>query len=414
MKRMELLAPAGDLERLEIAVEYGADAVYFGSGSFSLRSGPDNFSTKDMKAGLDIAKRRGVKCFLALNIYARDEDYGPMSEYLKEISGLAFDAYIVSDPGVMKLVSSNIPGARLHLSTQANTVSAASANYWHGQGVERIVLARELSLSEISRIRRNTPDNLELEAFVHGAMCMAYSGRCLLSNFLTGRDANRGNCAHPCRWKYSLTEEKRPGEYFAVEEDRNGAYIMNANDLCMIRHIPELAEAGLDSLKIEGRKKSAFYVAVVTGAYRKALDAYYADPGNYRFDEKLAEDLAMASHRPTSTGFYFHPPTGESHGYEDSGYIRNAVFTGLVRSYDEVSGYAVVEQRNKMVLGDMIYIFGSKTQGFTQILTEMADESGTPLPSAPHPQQMLRIKTDRPVRPLDILCIRKEQPWTTA
>lgn len=408
MKKMELLAPAGDLERLEAAVEYGADAVYFGGESLSLRSGGDFFTPKDMAAGVEFAHKKGVRCYLAMNVFAHNEDLEAARETLGALGPLGLDGLIVSDPGILTLAKELLPDVPLHLSTQANTTNVRSAAFWHEQGVKRIVLARELSLEEIRQIRAGAPESLELEAFVHGAMCMSYSGRCLLSNFLTGRDANRGNCAHPCRYRYALVEEKRPGEYYPVGEDARGSYILNADDLCMIRHIPALAQAGLSSLKIEGRKKSTFYVAAVTGAYRKALDAYYADPDGYVFREEWMEGLSLASHRNFSTGFYFGPPGPEDQNYRSSGYSREGVFAGVVRDYDAQTGLALVEQRNKMVLGDEIHVFGPKTPSFTFPLMRMEDLEGNALTEAPHPQQLLRIPAGRPVRPMDILYLRKE------
>ena len=277
MKKIELLAPAGDLEKLKIAVDYGADAVYCGGERFGLRSGSRNFTTEQLAEGLSYAHSRGRKLYLTLNIFAHNEDIESFEAYMDEIKELPFDAFLISDPGIFQWMKENRPQAELHLSTQANTTNKLSALYWHRQGIKRIVLARELSLTEIAEIRRETPDTLELEAFVHGAMCISYSGRCLLSNYMAGRDANRGECAHPCRWHYSVVEDQRPGEYYPVIEDERGTYIFNSKDLCMIRYIPELAAAGLDSLKIEGRIKSIFYVAAVTGAYRKAIDAYYKE-----------------------------------------------------------------------------------------------------------------------------------------
>ena len=290
-----------------------------------------------------------------------------------------------------------IPDAELHLSTQANMTNYKTANFWYAMGVTRIVLARELSFEEIKEVRKNTPPEMEYEAFVHGAMCISYSGRCLLSNFMIERDANRGLCAHPCRWKYALVEEQRPGQYYPIEEDDRGTYILNSRDLCMIEHIPELIESGLASLKIEGRMKSIFYVATVISAYRKAIDAYYADPEHYVYDPKWLEEIKKVSHREFTTGFYFDRPTNKDQNYRTSAYTRDFLFTGLVRSYDPETGYAIVEQRNKMSIGDEIEIFGPGTDFFAQTLTEMYDEEGNPVDSAPHPQQILRIKVEQPV-----------------
>ena len=333
-----------------------------------------------------------MKCYLAVNIFPHNEDIEPLTNYLKSISALNLDGLIVSDPAVVSIAQEILPNVELHLSTQANMTNYKTAEFWYKTGIRRLVLARELSLSEIAEIRANIPKDMELEGFVHGAMCMAYSGRCLLSNFLIGRDANRGNCAHPCRWKYSLVEEKRPGEYHPIEEDGRGTYILNANDLCMIEYIPQLINAGISSFKIEGRMKSIFYVATVVGAYRKAIDAYYKDPANYRFEEKWMDEIHKASHRTFTTGFYLHPPTKEGQNIETSNYTREYTFTGLVKDYDPISQIATVEQRNKMSIGDVIEVFGPGKEPFEQVLTLMTDEDGVAINTAPHPQQTLKIK----------------------
>ncbi len=408
MNKMELLAPAGDLEKLIIAVDYGADAVYFGGDSFSLRAGADNFSLEDMAKGIAYAHKHNVRCYLALNIFPHNEDIEPIAEYLKKVQPLGLDGLIISDPGVISLAKEIIPDMELHLSTQANMTNYKTAEFWYQQGIRRLVLARELSLAEIAEIKAKVPDEMELEVFGHGAMCMSYSGRCLLSNFMVGRDANRGNCAHPCRYKYALVEEKRPGEYLPIEEDSRGTYILNANDLCMIEYIPQMADAGISSLKIEGRMKSIFYVAIVVGAYRKAMDAYYKDPTHYQFCEEWLTELQKASHRLFTTGFYFHKPSSEGQNLDTSNYAREYTFTGIVKAYDEASGTALVEQRNKMSIGETIEIFGPEREPFVQVLSQMTNEEGLPLNDAPHPQQMLRIKMDRKVQPNDMLRKRKE------
>lgn len=400
-KKMELLAPAGDLEKLKIAVVYGADAVYFGGEMFSLRAGAGNMTLDEMKEGVEFAHSHGVKCYLTINIFAHNEDIEPLTAYLNQLKTLnmGIDAFIVSDPGIVDLIQEILPDAEIHLSTQANMTNYRTANFWYKMGVKRLVLARELTFDEIHQIRENIPEDMELESFVHGAMCISYSGRCLLSNFMIERDANRGACAHPCRWKYALVEEQRPGEYYPVEEDSRGTYILNSRDLCMIEHIPELAEAGIVSAKIEGRMKSIFYVACLVSAYRKAIDAYYADPENYQFQPEWMSEMTKASHREFTTGFYFHQPTNLDQNYQTSAYTRDYSFTGLVKSYDEETGFAVVEQRNKMVIGDEIEVMGPFTDYFTMKLTEMYNEEGEPITSAPHPQQIIRIKMDRPVGP---------------
>lgn len=408
-EQFELLAPAGDLEKLKIAIVYGADAVYFGGEMFSLRAGAGNLTTEEMEEGIAFAHERGKRCYLTLNIFAHNEDIEPLTDYLRRIAPLGIDAFIVSDPGIVDLLQEIIPDAEIHLSTQANMTNYRTAGFWHKMGVKRLVLARELTFPEISSIREKIPAEMEIEAFVHGAMCISYSGRCLLSNFMIERDANRGMCAHPCRWKYSLVEEKRPGEYYPVEEDGRGTYILNSRDLCMIEHIPEIVESGIMSAKIEGRMKSIFYVATIVHAYRKAIDAYFADPENYQFDPAWMSELKKVSHREFTTGFYFNQPTNKDQNYQTSAYTREYSFVGLVKAYDEETGFALVEQRNKMVIGDEIEIFGPDMDFFAQEVSEMYDaETGEKLESAPHPQQLLRMKMDKPVKENYMLRMKKE------
>lgn len=409
MEKIELLAPAGDLEKLKTAVDYGADAVYFGGELFSLRAGAGNLSISEMEEGIAYAHAKGVRCYLAMNIFAHNEDILPLEDYLIKIKALDIDAFIVSDPGILVLIKEVIPHAEIHISTQANMTNYKTAQFWQQQGANRIVLARELTFKEIRRLREELPDEMELEAFVQGAMCISYSGRCLLSNFMIERDANRGQCAHPCRWKYALVEEQRPGEYYPVEEDERGTYILNSRDLCMIRHIPELIQAGISSAKIEGRMKSSFYVATVVSAYRKAIDAYYEDPENFVFKEEWMDELKKVSHREFTTGFYFNQPTNKDQNYQTSAYTRNYTFIGVVKSYNPDTKMAVVEQRNKMTVGEEIEIFGPYTDSFTQKLTVLLDEEGNPIESAPHPQQILQIRMEQPVAENFMLRKRKEQ-----
>ena len=381
--KFELLAPAGDLEKLKAAVVYGADAVYFGGEMFSLRAGAGNLTIEEMREGTAFAHDRGTKCYLTVNIFAHNEDVDELKDYLQRLKTVDIDAFIVSDPGVMELIWETMPDAEIHLSTQANMTSYTTANFWRKMGVKRLVLARELTFREIREIREKLPEDTELEAFVHGAMCISYSGRCLLSNFMIERDANRGQCAHPCRWKYSLVEEKRPGEYYPVEEDERGTYILNSRDLCMIEHIPDIVNAGIMSAKIEGRMKSVFYVATIVHAYRRAIDAYFDDPENYRVDPKWLEEVKKVSHREFTTGFFYNQPTNRDQNYQTSAYTREYSFVGVVREYDEKTGYAIVEQRNKMVLGDEIEVFGPDIDFFIQNITEMYDlESGEAVESA--------------------------------
>lgn len=409
MDKIELLAPAGDLEKLKTAVDYGADAVYFGGELFSLRAGAGNLTITQMEEGIAYAHARNVRCYLTLNIFAHNEDILPLEDYLIKIKALDIDAFIVSDPGIMLMIREVMPQAEIHLSTQANMTNYKTARFWQQQGVKRIVLARELTFEEIRLLRQKLPEEMELEAFVQGAMCISYSGRCLLSNFMIERDANRGQCAHPCRWKYALVEEQRPGEYYPVEEDERGTYILNSRDLCMIDHIPELVSAGIASAKIEGRMKSSFYVATVVGAYRRAIDAYYADPERYAFREEWMRELKKVSHREFTTGFYFNQPTNKDQNYQTSAYTREYQFIGVVRSYDPDTKMAVVEQRNKMTVGEEIEVFGPYTDYFSQKLEVLLDEEGNPIESAPHPQQILQIKMERPVSENFMLRKRKEQ-----
>lgn len=407
MKKIELLAPAGDLEKLKIAIDYGADAVYFGGEMFGLRAAAKNFTLEEIKEGVKYAHDRGRKAHMTINIFAHNEDIGELSQYLGQLSEIPIDAFIVSDPGIIMMIRETIPNAEIHLSTQANMTNYKTAEFWHKQGVKRIVLARELTFTEIRELRSRLPETLELEAFIQGAMCISYSGRCLLSNFMIERDANRGECAHPCRWKYHLVEEQRPGEYFPVEEDERGTYILNSRDLCMIEHIPDLIGAGLASGKIEGRMKSVFYVATIVGAYRRAIDAYYADPEGYTFDPEWLRELKKVSHREFTTGFYYNKPTNKDQNYQTSAYTRDYTFVGLVKSYDEKTGLAVVEQRNKMSLGDEIEVFGPYTDYFTQKIEVLLDEENQPIESAPHPQQIVKIKMDQPV--LEKFMLRKQK-----
>ncbi|MEI3500849.1 MAG: U32 family peptidase [Anaerovoracaceae bacterium] len=399
MKKMELLAPAGDLEKLKIAIDYGADAVYFGGEAFGLRAGAGNFTKEEIREGAKYAHERGKKIYMTVNIFAHNEDIRLLPDFLRGIADLEIDAFLVSDPGVIAVFREILPDAVLHLSTQANTTNYMTAKFWYDMGISRIVAAREMSFEELREFRREIPEDMEIEAFVHGAMCISYSGRCLMSNFMTVRDANRGACAHPCRWNYSLMEEKRPGEYFPVEEDQRGTYVFNSKDLCMIGHIPEMVEAGIASAKIEGRMKTIFYAATVVRVYREAIDRYYADPASYRFRPEWLEELSKVSNRHFTTGFFLGRPDESAQNYESSAYIRKYDFIGIVRSYDGETGSALIEQRNHFRVGDEIEIFGPGSASFfTQTVEELFDaESGKPVEVAPHAQQMLRMKVRFPV-----------------
>ncbi|MGF7431542.1 peptidase U32 [Thermoanaerobacterium thermosaccharolyticum] len=398
---IELLSPAGDIERVKIAVNYGADAVYFGGNNYGLRASV-GFSLDEIKYAVEYIKKYDKKAYLTVNIFPHNEDLVELPEYIYEVSKTGIDAVIVSDPGVFSVIKDVAPKLEIHISTQANNVNYRSAIFWHDLGAKRIVLARELSLEEIKEIREKTPDDLELEVFVHGAMCISYSGRCLLSNYLTGRDANKGECTHPCRWKYYLVEEKRPGQYMSIEEDDRGTYIMNSKDLCMIKYIPDIIKAGATSLKIEGRNKSSYYVAVVTKAYRKAIDDYLEFGDKYVFDESLLEELGKVSNRDFTTGFYFGKPGAESQNYNSSSYIRNYNIVGMVIDYDEENGFAIVEQRNRFFLGDEVEIIGPHDM-FTEVINMMYDADGNEIKVAPHPQMIVKIPFKRKVEKYYIL-----------
>jgi len=391
MKIPELLAPAGDLEKLKVAVAYGADAVYIGGKRLSLRALAGNFEQDEMREGVEYAHKHGCKVYVTLNIFAHNKDLDGVEDYVRFLEDIDVDAVIVSDPGMLSIVKDVAPDMEIHLSTQANTTNWRSAAFWHGQGVKRIIMARELSLDEIREIRAKTPDTLELEVFVHGAMCISYSGRCLLSNYLAGRDSNRGACAHPCRWKYYLMEEKRPGEYLPVMEDERGAYILNSRDLCMLGHLRELIGAGVDGFKIEGRMKSSYYVAVTVKAYRQELDRYMTDPEGYRFDPAALEEVKKASHRPFTTGFYFGTPQSDAQEYSSSQYIRQYDFIGMVLDYDRQRSMALVEQRNPFKKGDEAEILRPHGEPLKFTIDRMFDVDGQPIDSAPHPQQKVYI-----------------------
>ena len=405
--KLELLAPAGDMEKLKTAVRFRADAVYFGGEMFSLRAGVGNFTVPEIEEAMDWLHANNAKGYMTINIYPHNGDISPLRDYISKISHIPVDAFLVSDPGVMGLIREQIPDAEIHLSTQANTTNYLTARFWASQGVKRIVCAREMSLAEIRMMREELPEDIEIESFVHGAMCISYSGRCLLSNFMAGRDANRGACTHPCRWKYALVEEQRPGQYYPIEEDGYGSYILNSRDLCMIDHIPDLAEAGVYSLKIEGRMKSMYYVATVVTAYRAAIDAYLRDPDNYVFDSKWYDELCKASHREFTHGFYYNKPTDKDQNYLTSDYTRDYSFIGLVRETDENTGLTTVEQRNKFSVGDTVEVFGPYTSYYEETISEMYDEEGNAIQSAPHPQQILRIRFER--KPEEGFILRKKK-----
>lgn len=395
MKKPELLAPAGNMEKMEIAFKYGADAVYIGGENFSLRAGAGNFSAEEIRRGVETAHKLGKRLYVAVNIFAHNRDLEGLPGFLRKLQAFGVDGIIVSDPGVLSIARNYCPSLPIHLSTQANCTNKESARFWVEQGVERIILARELSLEEIREIRESV--SVQLEVFVHGAMCVSYSGRCLLSSFFTGRSANRGDCAHPCRWEYHLVEQQRPGEFFPMMEEERGTFILNANDLRMIEFIPQMVESGIDSFKIEGRMKSVYYVATVVNAYREAIDSYFDDPENWKCKARWLEELEKVSHRPYSTGFFFGKPGKEDQTYSHSQYIATHEFVGKVLEYSKETGSALVEQRNKFSLGDIVEIFGPGEAPFIQRISRMTDTEGNPLEAAAHPKQHVILPVDRPV-----------------
>lgn len=397
MERPELLAPGGSLEKLKTAIDYGADAVYIGGEAFSLRVAAENFSLEDMKEGLAYAHERGKKVYLTANILPHNEDIEEFEAFIEEIRPLGFDAVLIADLGMFDMMRELAPEIPVHISTQANNINYRSALAWYKRGAKRVVLAREMTFDEIAQIRQKTPEELELEAFVHGAMCISYSGRCLLSNYMTGRDANHGECAHPCRWNYSLVEQTRPGEYMDIVENERGSFIFNSKDLCMIRHIPELVQSGISSFKLEGRVKTSYYVATVVGAYRREIDRYLKDPENYVFDEASYEELCKVSHRPYTTGFYFGKPDREAQVYTSSSYIRDYDLIGIVTAYDDQTKIATLTQRNRFFEGDTIEVLCPGRPFFIQQAVGMTDEKGTPVEVANHAEMILHLPMQQPV-----------------
>lgn len=395
MRKVELLAPAGDLERLKIAFTYGADAVYIGGEIFGMRSAAKNFTKEEMAEGVRFAHERGKQVFVTMNIIPRNDEFLQIEQYLLDLQEIGVDAVIVSDPGVFSMVQQIVPDMEIHISTQASTTNSDAANFWYNLGAKRIVTARELSFKEIKEISDNSPKDMDIESFIHGAMCMSYSGKCVISNYTTGRDANRGSCAQSCRWKYTLVEEKKPREYEPVVEGVDPEFFFNSKDLCMIEYIPQIFESGITSLKIEGRMKTSYYVATTVRAYRMAIDAYYEDPENWKFNPMWLEELKKGSHRDYSTGFYFDRPDSNAHNYESASYIRNYDFIGIVRGYEEETGLHIVEQRNKMWVGDDIEIIGPYVETMHSKIEEMYDEDGNPIESAPRAKQIVKLKLDK-------------------
>lgn len=401
MQIPELLSPAGDLERLKVAFEYGADAVYIGGEVLSMRAKARNFSRAEMEAGIYYAHERGRRVYAAVNVCAHNADFEGLDKYLMFLGRAGADAVLVSDAGVFARAREVVPDVPLHISTQANVTNFAAAAFWLGLGARRIVLARELTLAEIGEIHRRT--GAEIEVFVHGAMCMAYSGRCLISNFINARDANRGECSQPCRFNYALVEEKS-GAAFPVTEDGRGTYILNSKDLCMVGHIAELAAAGVASLKIEGRMKTEYYVGAVTKTYREALDDYARDPAAYAKNIPLYRaELEKIGNRGYTTGFFFGKMTADGHDYTGEKQATVQDFLAVVEDFDEKTGLCQIEQRNKFSVGDKIEVLRARGNNFTQTVEHMYDENGAEISSAPHPQQKIQLKASAPVAKYDMI-----------
>lgn len=403
----ELLIPASSLEVLKTAVIFGADAVYIGGEAFGLRAKAKNFSMDDMREGIRFAHERGVKVYVTANILAHNDDLPGVREYFKELKEIGPDALIIADPAVFEIAGEICPEIERHISTQANNTNYGTYLFWWKQGAKRVVSARELSLAEIKEIREKIPDGMEIESFVHGAMCISYSGRCLLSNYFTGRDANRGACTHPCRWKYSIVEETRPGEYMPVYENERGTYIFNSKDLCMIGHIPELIDAGIDSLKIEGRMKTALYVATVARTYRRALDDYARSPELYRKNMPwYLDQISNCTYRQFTTGFYFGKPADESQIYDSNTYVKEYTYLGIING--EQDGMYRIEQRNKFSVGETVEIMKPNGDNVEAVVRRLADEEGNEQDSAPHPKQVLYVDLGCRAELYDIL--RRAEP----
>lgn len=403
MKKPELLIPASSLEVLKTAVIFGADAVYIGGEVFSLRAKSKNFSMDDMREGIAFAHAHGTKVYVTANILAHNGDLEGVEAYFHELKEIGPDALIISDPGVFQIAKEICPEIDVHISTQANNTNYRTYRFWHDLGATRVVSARELSIDELRELRANIPEELEIETFIHGAMCISYSGRCLLSSYFTGRDANQGACTHPCRWKYAIMEETRPGEYLPVYENERGTYIFNSKDLCMIDHIPELVAAGIDSFKIEGRMKTALYVAVVTRTYRQAIDDYMRDPKFYesRMDY-YKEEIAKCTYRQFTTGFFFGKPDHDTQIYDSNTYVKAYTYLGLIGE-SRGDGYYSLEQRNKFSVGDIIEVMKPDGRDMEVRVKGMTDEDGQPMESCPHPKQKIFVDLGVELSSFDLL-----------
>jgi len=403
MKKPELMIPASSLEVLKIAVMFGADAVYIGGEAFGLRAKAKNFTMEEMKEGIEFAHAHSVKVYVTANILAHNSDLEGVRAYFEELKVLKPDALIIADPAIFMIAKEVCPEIERHVSTQANNTNYGTYLFWHQLGAQRVVTARELSLAEIKEIRANIPDELEIETFIHGAMCISYSGRCLLSNYFVGRDANQGACTHPCRWKYAVVEEKRPGEYFPVYENERGTYIFNSKDLCMIEHIPDMVDAGIDSFKIEGRMKTALYVATVARTYRKAIDDYFESPEKYQENMPwYLDQISNCTYRQFTTGFFYGKPSEEAQIYDSNTYLREYTYLGIVGDQNE-DGLYQIEQRNKFSVGEEIEVMKPNGDNILVTVKAIRDEKGAEMDSAPHPQQVLFIDLGQPLEKYDIL-----------
>ena len=400
--RPELLIPANNLEVLKIAVMYGADAVYIGGEAFGLRAKAKNFTNDDMKAGIAFAHEHGAKVFVTANILAHNSDLGGVRRYMEELKEIKPDAIIIADPAIFTIAKEICPEIELHISTQSNNTNYGTFNFWYGLGAKRVVTARELSLREIKEIRENIPEDLEIETFIHGAMCISYSGRCLLSSFMAHRDANRGACTHPCRWKYAVVEESRPGEYMPVYENERGTYIFNSKDLCMIEHIPEMMEAGIDSFKVEGRMKTALYVATVARTYRMAIDDYKKSKEYYQSRIPFYKaEIAKCTYRQYTTGFFFGKPDENTQIYDSNTYVKEYTYLGIIGEKND-KGYRI-EQRNKFSVGETIEVMKPDGRNIEVVVKGIYDEDGNAKESAPHPKQVLYVDLGIELEEFDIL-----------
>jgi putative protease len=402
-KKPELLIPSSNLEVLKIAIMYGADAVYIGGEMYGLRAKAKNFSLEDMKAGIEFAHKYGKKVYVTANITAHNEDLKGVEGYFRELKEIKPDAVIISDPGVFEIAKEIIPEIELHISTQANNVNYGTYRFWHRMGASRVVSARELSLEEIKSIRENIPDDLEIETFIHGAMCIAYSGRCLLSNYFTGRDANRGACTHACRWKYHITEATRPGEYLPIEENERGTYIFNSKDLCMVEYVPELIDAGIDSFKVEGRMKTALYVASVTRTYRKAIDDFFESP--FKYQENIPyykEEISKCTYRQFTTGFFFGKTDENAQIYDNNTYVKEYTYLGIINGKNEAGLYEL-EQRNKFSVGEEMEVMKPDGRNILVKVIRITDEKGEDMDSCPHPKQKIFVDLGVELDAYDIL-----------